>query len=175
MPELIAPTTGLHAAWLAARDDWGRDVHQPGSGVHPDDDVDSPAGFAALVERLGKFEDRTRALPAGKVHCTYRWIVENDRILGAIALRHHLNDYLRQVGGHIGYGVRPAERRKGVATWALGEMLTEARRLDLTRVMLTCDVENKASARTIEHHGGELEEERDTDLGRARVYWIALS
>ncbi|HWJ09828.1 MAG TPA: GNAT family N-acetyltransferase, partial [Nocardioides sp.] len=115
-----------------------------------------------------------RAPDPGGVRCTYRWIVEGDRVLGGIALRHELDDFLLRVGGHIGYGIRPSARRRGLATWALGRMLDEARGLGLDRVLVTCAEGNVASARTIERQGGVLEDVRDTELGRARRYWITL-
>jgi predicted acetyltransferase len=174
MAELITPTTRLHRAWLAARDDWGRGTYQDGSGLRPGDDVDSPAGFAAWVDRLIGESDPARPPAPGWVHCSYRWIVENDAVLGAIALRHDLTDALREVGGHIGYGVRPSARRRGLATFALGEMLGHARRLGLERVLITCAEDNEASRRTIEHHGGVLADVRDTAHGRSRRYWIPL-
>jgi predicted acetyltransferase len=174
MPELVTPTTRLHRQWLDARDDWGRAVHQDGSGLHAQDDVDSAAGFAAWIARLTREADPAQPTAEGRVHCTYRWIVEGDTVLGAIALRHALNDFLRRAGGHIGYGVRPSARRRGLAGWALGEMLGEARRLGLDRVLLTCEVGNEASRRTIERHGGVLEDVRDTELGRRNRYWIDL-
>ncbi|MGW0071760.1 hypothetical protein ACWDUI_30365 [Streptosporangium sandarakinum] len=52
MPELIVPTTRLHAAWLEARAEWGPGVHEDGFGLLPADEVGSPAGFAAWVARL---------------------------------------------------------------------------------------------------------------------------
>jgi predicted acetyltransferase len=174
VPELVVPTVRLHAAWLAARDEWGAGVHQDGSGLEPSDEVDSPAGFAAWVARLVDQADPATPLDADWVHCTYRWIVEDGRVLGAIALRHELNDFLRRIGGHIGYGIRPSARRRGLATWALGRMLDEARGLGLDRVMIACAVDNVASAKTIEHHGGVLEDIRDTELGTLRRYWIKL-
>ncbi|WP_309244504.1 GNAT family N-acetyltransferase [Micromonospora parastrephiae] len=134
----------------------------------------SPAGFAAWVTRLNDRSDPAKPLDAGQVRCTYRWIVEDDRVLGGIALRHELNDFLLRVAGHIGYGIRPSARRRGLATWALGRMLGEARALGLDRVLLACEVDNIASARTIEQHGGVLEDIRDTELGPARRYWITL-
>ncbi|WP_257028221.1 GNAT family N-acetyltransferase [Micromonospora purpureochromogenes] len=66
-----------------------------------------------------------------------------------IALRHELNDFLLRVGGHVGYGIRPSARRRGLATWALGRMLGEARALGLDRVLITCEVDNIASAKTM--------------------------
>jgi predicted acetyltransferase len=74
--------------------------------------------------------------------------------------------------GHIGYGIRPSGRRRGLATWALGRMLDQARRLGLARVLIVCEAGNLASAKTIERHGGVLEDVRDTGHGTVRRYWI---
>ena len=175
MPDLVEPTTRLHTAWLAARDDWGPGVHQDGAGLRPDDDVDSPNGFADWVGRLRQESDTTIPLTEGRVHCTYWWIVEGQTVLGGISLRHSLNDFLLRAGGHIGYGIRPSARRRGLATWALGQLLSTARNQGLDRVLITCADENAASARVIEHHGGRLEDVRHTELGRTRRYWVALA
>jgi predicted acetyltransferase len=156
-------------AWLQAHDEWGPGVHEDGFGLQPSDEVDSPAGFAAWVARLAEESDPAKPLGAGRVHCTYRWIVEGDRVLGAIALRHELSDF-----GHIGYGIRPSARRRGLATWALGRMLGEARLLGLDQVLIICEAGNIASAKTIEHHGGILEDIRDTELSAVRLYWIKI-
>ncbi|MGX6606320.1 GNAT family N-acetyltransferase [Micromonosporaceae bacterium Da 78-11] len=173
MPELIVPTTRLHTAWLDSHDEWAG-VHQDGAGLRPGDEVRTPDGFAAWVARLVGEQDPATPVAADWVHCTYRWIVEDDRVLGAIALRHRLNDMLLAVGGHIGYGVRPSARRRGLATWALGGMLDEARALGLDRVLITCKTVNTASARTIVRHGGVLEDVRETDDGPLERYWITL-
>ncbi|MEY9966070.1 putative acetyltransferase [Streptacidiphilus sp. MAP12-16] len=177
MPELIAPTARLHPVWLEARDEWGPGVHEDGFGLQPSDEVDSPAGFAAWVARLAGESDPRKPLEAGRVRCTYRWIVEGDRVLGGIALRHELNDFVLRVG-HIGYGIRPSSRRRGLAAWALGRMLDEARALGLERVLIICEVDSIASAKTIERHGGVLEDVlegvQDTGLGTVRRYWIKL-
>jgi predicted acetyltransferase len=174
MPQLIAPTARLHRSWLEAFDDWGPGVHQDGSGLHEDDDVASAEGFAAWVRRLTSFADTARPVPEGLVHCTYWWIVEGDTVLGAISLRHELNDFLLRAGGNIGYGIRPSARGRGLAGWALAAVLPYARGLGLDRVLLTCHVTNEASRRTIERQHGVLEDVRDTELGRLRRYWIAL-
>lgn len=172
MPELIAPTAGLHAAWLRAHEEWGPGLHEDGFGLRPSDEVGSPAGFAAWVACLADQSDPAKPLEAGRVRCTYRWIVEGDEVLGGIALRHELNDFGLRIGGHIGYGIRPSARRRGLATWALGRMLGEARGLGLDQVLITCEAGNVASAKTIEHHGGVLEDIRDTELGTVRRYWV---
>ncbi|MEV6138065.1 GNAT family N-acetyltransferase [Nocardia sp. NPDC051990] len=169
MPELIAPTTRLHAAWLEARDDWGPGVHEDGFGLRPSDDVDSPAGFAAWVARLVEHSDPTNATETGRIRCTYRWITDADRVLGGIALRHEFSEL-----GHIGYGLRPSARRRGLATWALGQMLDEARTLGLKQVLIVCASDNIASAKTIERNGGVFEDIRDTEHGPAQRYWINI-
>ncbi|GGS41737.1 GNAT family N-acetyltransferase [Actinokineospora fastidiosa] len=158
MPDLIAPTARLRAAWLDAHAEWGPGVHEDGFGLLPSDDPHSPSGFAAWVARLAQ------------PRCTYRWIVDGDRVLGGIALRHEFDEFVRRAG-HIGYGVRPSARGRGLATWALGRMLDRARALGLDRVLLVCEVDNLASARTIEHHGGVLEGSPD----EMRRYWIGLA
>lgn len=105
---------------------------------------------------------------------TFWWIVEDGNYLGAITLRHALNDKLLEGGGHIGYGVRPSARGRGVASWALGQVLDRARARGMDRVLVTCDDDNVASRKTIERNGGELEDVRDTWLGLTRRYWISL-
>nr|WP_203589959.1 GNAT family N-acetyltransferase [Streptomyces sp. SID13031] len=154
---MIAPTTRLHLPWLEAHAEWGPGLHEDGFGLEATDQVESPEGFATWVTRLTASDD-----------ATCRWIVDSERVQGAIALRHHLNPRT----GHIGYGIRPSARGQGLATWALAQILEDARRLDLARVLLVCAADNPASARTIEHNGGVLEESEATAVRR---YWIDLS
>lgn len=161
MLQLIAPTIHLYAPWLEAHAEWGPGRHEDGFGLAPTDDVDSPEGFATWVARLTDESDRN----------TYRWIVEGDQILGAIALRHEFDDYVRWAG-HIGFGIRPSARRRGVAAWALGEMVDEARTLGMERVLVVCATNNVGSARTIERLGGEFEKIGETQFGPVRRYWI---
>jgi predicted acetyltransferase len=174
VPELIYPTVRLRDSWLAAREEWGLSADQPGSGLHADDDVDNVAGFSAWVRRLA--DEANTALPsrAGRVHADYWWIVEDQAYLGAITLRHALTDFLLRAGGHVGYGLRPSARGRGLAAWALRAILPRAQQLGLDRVLVTCDDANLASARTIEKVGGVLEDVRQTERGLTRRYWITL-
>ncbi len=174
MPKLISPTTRLRDSWLESREEWGRGIHQDGAGLHAGDDIDTVEGFAAWVSRLHREADHSVPVGEGRVHASYWWITERDTYLGAITLRHALNDFLLRGAGNIGYGIRPSARRRGLATWALAAVLPEARALGLDRVLVTCDVSNVASARAIENCGGLLEDVRDTELGRIRRYWITL-
>lgn len=173
-PTLVVPTADLHASWLEAREEVGVGAHLDGSGLREHDDVATAAGFAAWTAYLRRCADPTVPPDPGRVHSTYRWVVEDGTYLGTIDLRHELNDFLLEAGGHIGYSIRPSARRRGLASWALARTLERARTRGLERVLLTCDPDNTASARTIERHGGQLEETRQTDVGPRRRYWIAL-
>ena len=161
MPELIEPTERLHSAWLEAHAEWGPGLNEDGFGLLTSDDVQSPAGFAAWVARLAD----------DSAHCTYRWIIEGDQVLGGIALRHASSDFVLWAG-HIGYCIRPSARLRGVATWALGRMLDEARLLGMGRVLLVCEAGNVASATTIERQGGVLEDAGGAGHGASWRYWI---
>ncbi|MEU7827083.1 GNAT family N-acetyltransferase [Catellatospora sp. NPDC049133] len=174
MAELVVPDVLLRRAWLDARDEWGQGVVQAGSGLHHATDVDSPEAFAAWVDRLVTSSDESVPIGEGLVHASYWWMVEDGAVVGSISLRHRLNEFLLHAGGHIGYSVRPSARGRGLATWAVEQVLAHAREKRIDRVLITCDDTNTASARTIERNGGVLEDVRDTELGRTRRYWIEL-
>src|SRR5580692_4913462 len=99
MPELIPPTARLRAAWLEAHAEWGPGQHEDGFGLRPSDEVRSRAGFAAWLARLAS-QSEPAAADAGAPRCAFRWIVEDDRVLGGIALRYGGDQYLPPTG-HI--------------------------------------------------------------------------
>ena len=100
---------------------------------------------------------------------------ERDRLLGAINIRHYLNEYLLKEGGHIGDGIRPSERRKGYATGMIRLALIECRKLGIEKVLMTCDKDNLGSAKSIINNGGILENEFiNSDGVSEQRYWIAI-
>jgi predicted acetyltransferase len=171
--DLIVPSSILHLAWLEAHREWGAGRHEDGFGLGESDEIETAEGFAAWIGRLVIESDSTIPVLAGQAHCTYRWIVDGTELLGGIALRHEFTDFVARMG-HIGYGVRPSARGHGIATWALGRMLDEARTIGLERVLIVCEPDNIASSSVIERNGGVLDNAAVTDRLQPRRYWINL-
>ncbi|SHH89369.1 GNAT family N-acetyltransferase [Clostridium grantii] len=105
---------------------------------------------------------------------TYFLVLDNKKIIGAVNIRHSLNDYLFNFGGHIGYGICPSERKKGYASKMLAMSLPIAKELGIDKVLIVCDKDNLASAKTIIKNGGVLENEVLEDGELIQRYWIQL-
>jgi predicted acetyltransferase len=175
MAELIRPDVRVHESFLAAM----AEFRAEGRGTEADDTMvgaemreftaswSTPAGFAAFVAAL-RAQAEGGHLPAGFVACTTLWWADGDDYLGRIAIRHRLTPRLREVGGHIGYDVRPTARRRGHARAMLAAALPIARSIGITTALITCDLSNAASRKIIESCGGRLEDERN---GKLR-FWV---
>ncbi len=172
---IAPPAADLFESWAETVAEFGG-VHIDGAGldlgVTPDQ-----AALDAFLEKAELYGRPGAELPDGHVACDYFWILDEGEVVGFIAFRRELNDWLRRVGGHIGYSVRPSRRRRGIVSAALRLVLDRARAEGYDRVMLTCDDDNPGSFRTIEGAGGVLEDVVDaSDAGhpRLRRYWIPL-
>jgi predicted acetyltransferase len=113
-------------------------------------------------------------VPDGWVPETFLAAEVAGQLVGRASIRHRLNQWLAQWGGHIGYAVRPAFRRRGYATAILRQSLPIANDLGIQRVLVVCDEANVGSARVIERCGGVLESVvvgEDGSTGKRR-YWF---
>lgn len=101
--------------------------------------------------------------------------ISDQKIVGMLNYRLALNDYLSKYGGHIGYSVVPSERRKGYAEKMVALALEKAPAFGLKKVLITCNDQNIASARTIEKNQGVLENKvlDSDDEQLIRRYWIS--
>ncbi len=134
----------------------------------------SDSSWLEYVEHLNDLRRATQ-LPEPWVPATFLLAFVGDDLVGRTSIRHRLNDFLLAAGGHIGYAVRPAFRRRGCATEILTQSVIVARSYDIDRVLVTCDEDNIASAGVIVRCGGVLENIVDNPDGgpRKRRYWIA--
>ena len=99
---------------------------------------------------------------------------ERSIFVGAVNIRHYLSEGLLLSGGHIGDGIRPSERGKGLGTRMIALALDKCRDLGIERVLMCCDSDNFASARTIEKNGGVLENVVVGGGAPVKRYWITL-
>ena len=175
MPELVLPTTSVRESFLEAMDEFvaeGAENSQTAAWIEYNaPGWQDPATFATFVAAVRADAEEGTPRPAGHVPCTTLWWVDGEDYLGRIAIRHRLTDFLREVGGHIGYDVRPTRRREGHASAMLQQALPRAHDLGIDRALVTCDTDNIGSIRVIEHAGGELEDVR----GTKRRYWVPTS
>ena len=146
------------------------------------DSLDGTAGLRnaeTFEEWYSKFCDNLNeeTVREGKVPATtYMAVSINDhRLIGMIDIRHRLNDYLLNFGGHIGYSVRKSERQQGYATEMLALALVECVKLNIKKVLVTCDKNNVGSAKTIINNDGKLENEVSEGNGITQRYWITLN
>ena len=134
--------------------------------------------FSSIEDWLEELKKRSSedTVPKGLVpSSTYLAVREKDNyIVGMIDIRHYLNEYLTQVGGNIGYGVRKTERNKGYAKQMLKLALEKCKELKIKKVLITCDEDNIASEKVILSANAKLEDIRNVDGENKKRFWIDL-
>ena len=154
-------------------EEWKNDIIENHTNISP---------WRIWANDFHDFDDYVKSINATEelnndwVPDTTLFCLDRDRniFVGAVSIRHYLNDKLLKTGGHIGDGIRPGERRKGYATAMIALALEECKKLGITRVLMCCDKNNIGSAKSITKNGGVLENEIEEDGHIEQRYWIQL-
>lgn len=168
--KLLKPTLEMEEEYCYFVEEW----NQTGQSIVPYSARPLGRDYRTWLEDSAKIEKR-ETCPADLVPAhTYFLGNKDDKILGAINIRHYLNDYLFNFGGHIGYGIRPSERNKGYATKILALGLSQAKDLGIRKVLITCNKSNISSAKVILKNSGMLENEVVEEGEIIQRYWVDL-
>lgn len=150
------------------------DARDPLHGAGPLRIIANPEEYIKLCS---DYEDPLK-VPSDLVPATQFVFIRksDDKLVGMLQVRHYLNDYLEKYAGHIGYSIRPSERRKGYAKQMLKMALSFCREIGIEKVLITCKVGNIGSEKTILANGGVYEStvhdpNENKDFKR---FWIAL-
>lgn len=175
MPELVPPHVRIRESFCSAC------AEEPGSASgwrKPEAELTDPDAFAGYVQSLldasrpepveGNGFDRLSRRSHRLVPGTTLWWVDGTEYLGRVSIRHRLNERLTEIGGHIGYWVRPSARRQGHGLAIVRAALPIAYGLGIDPALITCDADNVASRRIIERVGGVLDDRRADALR----YWV---
>ncbi|MBF7073990.1 GNAT family N-acetyltransferase [Glaciecola sp. MH2013] len=122
--------------------------------------------FVAMLQRNEDFAKGVN-IPQGYVPSSTWWLVHNEEIIGVVNLRHYLNDNIKHIGGHVGLGIRPSYRGRGLSTKLLGLCMNEAKLLGISALHVHCYESNIASMSMIKSCGGELHSIVGTDDNNA--------
>ncbi|MBO5037303.1 MAG: GNAT family N-acetyltransferase [Clostridia bacterium] len=172
MIKLVEPSEQYIKSYIEASDEY--------------DEHDVPYYGLADARKIDILEDFDRSrnerdLEPGRVGAHFFWLVddEKDYFIGEIVIRHNLDEELERYGGHIGYGIRFFEWNKGYATLMLKLALEEAKKIGLSKILITCFDSNIASARVMEKNGFVLGDKienafNDGSTCITRRYWKTI-
>ena len=171
---ILTRPTGEYASQIAEYRQEFLDAGDSMDGTGPLRRVENPEEY---IKICAEYED-IQTVPSHLVPATQLFFVRksDNRLVGMLQVRHRFNDYLEKYAGHIGYSVRPSERRKGYAKEMLKMALPFCRELGLDKVLITCIDGNIGSEKTILANGGVYEStvyepNSDRDLKR---FWITI-
>ncbi|EOP12329.1 MULTISPECIES: GNAT family N-acetyltransferase [Bacillus] len=168
---LLTPTTDLQDEYLDFYNEW----KNSGETMIPWVISKDPSNFPTMIQELLDAHNGVNLPKSWVPDSTYWLVTDENKIVGAVNIRHSLTEHLFNAGGHIGYGIRPSERRKGYATKLLELSLEKAKELNITKALVVCDEVNTASEKTILHNGGLRDDDfTEGDGNVVRRFWIEL-
>ena len=128
---------------------------------------------AFFIKNIIDYEEKIKELdnasngilenPSFVLYTCYVFIV-SDKIVGVGSIRHHLNEYLEKFGGHIGYSIRPTERKKGYGSKSLELLINQAKEMNIEKILITCNINNIGSKKVIENNNGKFINQIDETL-----------
>ncbi|MBJ8108565.1 MULTISPECIES: GNAT family N-acetyltransferase [Bacillus] len=168
---LLTPTIDLQEEYLDFYNEW----KDSGETMIPWVISKDPSNFPAMIQELLDAHNGINLPESWVPDSTYWLVTDENKIVGAVNIRHSLTEHLFNAGGHIGYGIRPSERRKGYATKLLELSLEKTKELNITKALVVCDEVNTASEKTILHNGGLRDDDFIEEDGNVvRRFWIEL-
>ncbi|MDP1457983.1 GNAT family N-acetyltransferase [Bacillus wiedmannii] len=168
---LLTPTIDLQEEYLYFYNEW----KDSGETMIPWVISKDPSNFPAMIQELLDAHNGINLPESWVPDSTYWLVTDENKIVGAVNIRHSLTEHLFNAGGHIGYGIRPSERRKGYATKLLELSLEKTKELNITKALVVCDEVNTASEKTILHNGGLRDDDFIEEDGNVvRRFWIEL-
>lgn len=171
MATLVTPSLQYEQTYREALAEFQSEYRTAGRHL----DLDGAESFDEFISRLRGYKEGQN-LPNGFVRETVFWFIDEGEFIGRVSIRHELTEHLREIGGHIGYEIRPSKRRQGYGTLILSLALNEARSLGLKRALITCDETNVGSRKIIEANGGVLEDSAPQGNGKPHKlrFWVEL-
>ncbi|MFS0782868.1 GNAT family N-acetyltransferase [Bacillus sp. 1P06AnD] len=168
---LVRPSLHLRTAYISYFEEWAA----TGESMIPAASACDPSDFRAFIEKIQNAEKGV-GIPEHWVTDSMFWLMdEHEGIIGIICIRHSLTIPLLNTGGHIGYGIRPSQRKKRYATYMLHLALEEAKKLGLPKVLITCDAANTGSEKVIRSNGGQEDHPFIEENGNiVKRFWIDL-
>ncbi len=168
MFKLVKPTLSMEKEYVDYITEWEATEEK----IVPNAAKRDSMSFKELINKWKEYESES-IYEKGLVPSSIYFLMDEYKIIyGAIDIRHELNDYLLRYGGHIGYGIRPSQRRKGYASQMLTLALPIVKELGISKALITCDKNNTGSAKTIMNNGGILENEVINGNEVTQRYWI---
>ena len=129
------------------------------------------SNFCKLIARLNDFAAGDN-LPDGYVQSSTLWLVDGKEIIGVTNIRHYLNKAIEYCGGHIGLGIRPSCRGKGLGRNLMQLSIDYLRRMGVKTIHIHCHKDNQASSNTIKACGGVLDSEISDDGHIVQKYLV---
>lgn len=171
---ILMRPTGVYASQLA---EYRRAFLNTGSSMDGCGPLQNFEDMEAYIQICQDYED-PKTVPAHLVPATQFLFIQkcDNKLVGMLQVRHSFNDFLEKYAGHIGYSVRPDERRKGYARKMLKMALPFCREIGIDKVLISCIDGNIGSERTILANGGVYESTVYEPNGERSLkrFWISL-